>query len=404
VKPTDADRDPAFDRLIARSLEGEADVSGRACPDADLLAAWFDRSLSASEAERIEAHASACAVCQQILADLARSEPPVVRAAPVPQPGRPWHWHWRWLVPAVTVVVVVVVVGNRTLRAPQAPVTVVAREDAAVRGDQAPAMGADAVQTPAPQTATMPVGPAVAKDSAAPPAGVGQRNEQKRATARADTNAPTGGSVGGILPPDAERRAAPAAAPAMPPPLQQQAPPKSDEAVGYAAARMAAAKPADARLRAEESVVTAVPPGATPAPAVGGAAMNSVSLKAESRAGLVPAVALSPRGQFAWRVGEGGRIDRSTDGGISWQAQASGITANLKGASAASDTACWAVGAAGAVLRTTDGTTWQRLESPTGADLVSVRALSRDAAIVKASDGSEYSTSDAGKTWRKTGG
>ena len=102
MKPTDAERDLAFDRLIARGLAGETDVTGNACPDADLLAAWFDRSLSASETERIEAHAAACASCQQILADLARSEPPVVRAAPVPAPAKPWHWHWRWLVPVAT--------------------------------------------------------------------------------------------------------------------------------------------------------------------------------------------------------------------------------------------------------------------------------------------------------------
>ena len=87
MKPTDAERDPAFDRLIARGLEGETDVSGRACPDADLLAAWFDRSLSRSEAERIETHAAGCGSCQQILADLARSEPEVIRAAPVPSPA-----------------------------------------------------------------------------------------------------------------------------------------------------------------------------------------------------------------------------------------------------------------------------------------------------------------------------
>jgi hypothetical protein len=397
VKPTDAERDLAFDRLIARGLEGETDVSGGACPDADLLAAWFDRSLSNSETERIEAHASACALCQQILADLARSEPPVVRAAPVPEPGRPWHWHWRWLVPAVTVVVVVVVVGNRTLRAPQVPDMIVVRDTAAVRANQAPAPGAEAVSSAAPLAEAMPAGQAAAKDSADAP-GARQRAEQKRATTLADSNAPTGGIVGGVLQPEAERRVAPAATP-VPPPVQPQVQPRPDEVLGYAAPRTAAAKPAEAQLRAEESVVTAAAPVVASAQAAGGATSKSVLMKTESRAGLVPVVTLSPRGQVAWRVGAGGRIERSTDGRASWQPQASGISANLNDASATSDTICWAVGAAGAVLRTTDGTTWQRLTSPTGADLVSIRASSQDAAIVKALDGSEYSTSDGGRNW-----
>ena len=121
MKSTGRESDPAFDRLIARGLAREADASGNACPDADLLAAWFDHSLSALESERIEAHAAGCECCQQILAALARSEPAVIRAAPLPAPARAWHWHWRWLVPLATAVVVVVV-GSHTLRAP-GPVT-----------------------------------------------------------------------------------------------------------------------------------------------------------------------------------------------------------------------------------------------------------------------------------------
>ena len=49
MKPTDADGDRAFDRLIARGLATEADASAVACPDADLLAAWFDHALRRSK-------------------------------------------------------------------------------------------------------------------------------------------------------------------------------------------------------------------------------------------------------------------------------------------------------------------------------------------------------------------
>jgi len=157
VKPTDAERDLAFDRLIARGLEGETDVSGRACPDADLLAAWFDRSLSASETERIESHAAACAMCQQILADLARSEPEIVRAAPVPRPARPWTWHWRWLVPAATVLVVAVAVGSRVSNDGE-QVQMAARQVPSQMAEEAPPPSADAArpQVPRPSPAQPP--------------------------------------------------------------------------------------------------------------------------------------------------------------------------------------------------------------------------------------------------------
>ncbi len=117
MKPTADDRGAAYERFVAAGLAREADLSGTACPDADLLAAWFDHTLSDDERERIGTHVSSCAFCQEMLGALARSEPAVVRAAPVPAPARPWHWHWRWLVPLATAAVVVVV-GTRTLRAP----------------------------------------------------------------------------------------------------------------------------------------------------------------------------------------------------------------------------------------------------------------------------------------------
>jgi hypothetical protein len=393
VKPTDAERDPAFDRLIARGLEGETDVSGRACPDADLLAAWFDRSLSSSEAERIEVHASGCAMCQQILADLARSEPAVVRAAPVPEPGRPWHWHWRWLVPVVTVLVVVVVVGNRTLRAP-APPTMTASQAVAVSAAPPPPAAA-AVVRPSPAVEARPAEQASAKDSTAT-TGAGQSVEQKGVMARADSNAPLGGMVGGVLRPEGERPAAPAAAPVPPLPLL----PKSDEAQGFTAARMTAAKPAEAPMRAEENVAIATPPGAALAGAAG-PPLKTIAMKVEPRTAQVSSSASSPSGRVTWRVGAAGSIDRSMDGRATWQPQASGVSANLATASAVSETTCWAAGAGGIVVRTVDGSTWKPVTSPTGSDILFVRAISQDAAVVRASDGSEYSTTDGGKSWTK---
>ena len=375
MKPTDADRDPAFDRLIARGLEGETDVSGRACPDADLLAAWFDRSLSTSEAERIETHAAGCGSCQQILADLARSEPEVIRAAPLPAPARPWHWHWRWLVPVTTAVIVIVAVGNRTLRAPQ-PLTISARQPVA----EAVSPGA------------------AAADAAAQPSAVAPAAVSTEAAGR-DYASPTRGA--GTV----ESKGRVAAVPAAPPQVQLQA--RADEAIGFAASKEAAAKPAakpaEAPMRAEENIAVAAPAGVSQAAATAGAPMKAVAMKMESRL-QSPLRASSPGGKVAWRVGAGGRIERSVDAGASWQAQPSGVSVTLAAASAPSDTVCWAVGARGVVVRTVDGSNWNPVTTPVEIDLIFVRASSEDAATVRAADGTEYSTSDGGKTWTKIGG
>jgi hypothetical protein len=413
VKPTDAGRDSAFDRLIARGLEGESDASGNACPDADLLAAWYDRSLSASEVERIEAHASSCGACQQILADLARSEPEVVRAAPVPEPARPWLRHWRWLVPVATVLLVVVVVGSRTLRAPQ-PLTMAAREPAvqSVGVPEAPvpappASTASAPSADAPRDAQTAAKSAPATNAPAVPLTTAPPVEQKGLMARADRDTRettmTGGGMGGRQQPAAEAPAAPLAAPVTAP----SAPAKAVENfVGAAAAaKPGAATAADAAGRVEERVIVAPQQAnAALAPGDARAGMRAVAMKAESKVTPVPplpSITTSPAGNVAWRVGIAGRIERSTDGRRSWQSQPSGVLANLVSAFAVSDMACWVVGDDGVVLRTVDGATWQRVAAPASVDLVAVRATSPDAAVVQAADGAAYSTADGGKTWRR---
>jgi photosystem II stability/assembly factor-like uncharacterized protein len=111
---------------------------------------------------------------------------------------------------------------------------------------------------------------------------------------------------------------------------------------------------------------------------------------------------VGPSGEAAtWRYGEGGHVERSTDGGRTWQRQASGVSTSLVDGSATSDLVCWLVGPRGVVLRTTDGRTWERLPSPTFADLVSVHAWSALIATVTAADRTSYETADGGRTWRK---
>ena len=390
MKPTDAERDAAFERLIARGLAGEADASGVACPDADLLAAWFDHSLSSTEADRIEAHASSCSHCQQVLGDLARSEPAVTRAAPLPEPAKPWHWHWRWLVPLATAAVVVVV-AQRTLRAP---------------GEEP---GSAPIQPGLAQPQSI---VAETRESSSPLKSAGEMADAIRPTEQGARRADSAARQSEF----AEKAAA---APTF-------APPKEGEAAKPAAAAPTrAAEDARAEARPVGGVVGQVVGG------VGGVAKGRADVQAENitvpapaqappvalrtaaAAKLEPAVrdaaelvhSTSGAGPFGatatWRYGDGGLVERSADGGRTWQRQASGVSTPLADGSASTDLVCWLVGARGVVLRTTDGRTWERLPFPISADLVSVHAWSELVATVTAADRTAYETADGGRTWRK---
>jgi hypothetical protein len=371
VKPTDAERHAAFDRLITRGLAKEDDASGVACPDADLLAAWFDHSLSSVEADRIEAHASSCSHCQQVLGDLARSEPEVTRAAPLPAPARPWNWHWRWLVPLATVALVVVV-AQRTLRAP----------------GEAP--GAAPIQTglARPQSTA-----AETRDQAASGRPAGEMADAVRPAeqaARSAVSAPRQrefADKAAAAPTLAQRKEGEAAKPAAAAPTQTVEDPRAE------------AKPVGGIAGGVPGGVV----GGVVGVVVGGVVKGRSEVQAENVAELLHSTSgAGPSGATStWRYGQGGLIERSADGGRTWQRQSSGVSTPLADGSAATDLICWLVGARGVVLRTTDGRTWEQLPSPTSADLVSVHAWSEAVATVTAADRTGYETADGGKTWRK---
>ena len=69
--PSD-DRDQQFDRALARHLRNASPDA--ACPDAEILAAYHERSLSLEEMARWKAHIAACSRCQETLALLERTD------------------------------------------------------------------------------------------------------------------------------------------------------------------------------------------------------------------------------------------------------------------------------------------------------------------------------------------
>jgi photosystem II stability/assembly factor-like uncharacterized protein len=89
-----------------------------------------------------------------------------------------------------------------------------------------------------------------------------------------------------------------------------------------------------------------------------------------------------------------------------WQPQTSGVTARLRGVSAASDRVVWASGADGTILRTADGgRTWQRQSIPgtEKLDFRDIDAVSEHVAYVLSIGPGEasrvYKTVDAGNEW-----
>ena len=88
-----------------------------------------------------------------------------------------------------------------------------------------------------------------------------------------------------------------------------------------------------------------------------------------------------------------------------WTAQTSGVTATLRGVSAASDTVAWASGSGSTVLHTTDGgATWAKITvTPDRVDFRDIDAIDeRTAYLLSIGNGPAsriYKTTDAGATW-----
>ena len=112
-------------------------------------------------------------------------------------------------------------------------------------------------------------------------------------------------------------------------------------------------------------------------------------------------VIVAPGQKHVWRLGEGGSIARSTDGGKTWKKQNSGVTVDLTSGSATSEKVAWVAGRSGTLLLTTDGGKhWKQIPTPITGDLGGVHALDQaHASFWDASNRKSFLTSDGGETW-----
>jgi hypothetical protein len=101
-----------------------------------------------------------------------------------------------------------------------------------------------------------------------------------------------------------------------------------------------------------------------------------------------------------WRVLASGSVERSTNGGQSWEPIPIDPAVRLTAGSAPSPLVCWLVGPQGVILMTSDGIHFGRVPFPESTDLVSISANDAQHATVTTADSRAFTTADGGASWR----
>ena len=382
----------AMDGLLSHSLRKAANPTGQVCPDAEILAAYCERSLPRSETARWEAHFATCGRCQAQLATLVRSydvtgleRGTLDRAASLA-----WLWNWRWVAPAATAAVVVLalwVVDPASLvnRSPSLETDLLKKDQAT------PAASASAVEEQKQNAAAAPAEPELATPRQALDQAERDALEPEAPGRRAQlANEPAGAAEIGRGADEQEAQAKLASKAAVRALTEETAgatertAERADDQLPDSPVLVDSFRANRAREVSEDRAETAVVSG----------------VLVERTAGTRIA---SPSPSILWRFAASGRIDHSSDKGTTWSAQAD-FGVELLAGSAPSELVCWVVGRAGFVARTTDGERWETATTPTADDLVGVEAQDAMNATVITVGGSRYVTTDGGRTWALAAG
>lgn len=423
-------RDTTMDGLIRRSLANTAPLA-EACPDPEILAAYYERSLDSRETSRWEMHVSQCARCRQQLAMMVESE-----ESPRPEARYNWLWDWRLLATTAMALLVLGVWGlKRSALTPaglhQGNEPLVAMSQPEQAPAPQPAFQQQAPQEPPAAAQPLPAerqsldrgaikmqavpkteAPAFNKalqppaaNGAAPP--VNGRNFERELKPTVNT-----GDRANALS-ELKKEEQPIRVPGAPvasaaAPSTQLAPPARSEAGSENRAETAAPAAAEDSLvagaggPADDKSIAADAPRAKQSqsarvqgfgPALGGA----LGQLTEKRSGST--IIQTPDPKVLWRIAGGNFVERTENGGGSWSGQVADPDAQLTTGSAPTTKICWLVGKSGVILVTKDATHWKRIPPPVPADFVAIDAKNASAAVVTASDGQKFSTGNEGKKW-----
>ena len=374
---TKSDHDRPIETLLRQTLAEQGRFGAADSHlNAETLAAWADGGLSEDDLTAAEAHAADCSQCQATLAALART------AGLSPAPGPWWSrgWNLGWLVPlaacAAAVAVWVAVpdrqgpassvqpaVGQATPESTESAKSAVLDKRTAERSATVPAPVARARRAPSQSTA--PQTEARREQANAAPSATRDVRQRQAASEEKNETAERLSAADGV------GRIATPAAPAVAIPVAPAAAP---------------AAPAAAARASEPSTV-----------GKDRAAVAGVVARADRIAGTRDIVSSDP--SIRWRVGRAGLIQRSADGGSTWEVLPTRVTADLLGGMSSSPSICWVVGRSGTVLRAVDGRRFDRVPFPENVDLAAVRATDAQSVVVTTIDGRAFRTADGGTTW-----
>lgn len=429
--------DKAMSGMLKRKSAWPPFSAGEACPDAGILAAYFERSLTASETSQWETHFSSCARCQEQLAALVRCEPAsVAQSAPDKKPAFSWLWDWRLMAPVgAAVVVLAFFVSFNTRVAPDSSPSsgeVIAKQETAppVTSDSqkstasTPAKTGSAEETALAAKSLSPQRPAKSRselDEVLRKNAAGAAKSARVIEELKDKAPLAAGSASGAVASRAEAKldaqekqivatenramVAPAATPGVSGGVQVESAKTQDRMAQAERAKAAAQDSAPAPSALPDNKQTSLKKGS---PSVARAPADSrFAVKAEQqtvqglRAAPAEFIVNTPNPKVLWRFGTGGLILHSRDAGKTWKSQESPSQESFLSASAPSENICWVGGSNGVLLRTTDGgEKWELIPSPAKVDIFMVKASDQLNVSVTAIGGRIYDTSDAGVHWR----
>jgi len=341
----------AFEAALKRAVQNAPSSRAQDCPAPEILAAYYDRSLTRTERARIDAHLVSCARCQSMMAAIARADDSETSSAHT-ETARGIFWITRLLAPvAVVGVVIAIAIGmrSREQRAPEVIALASPVAELQQLAERAPAPPPEAAvpAQSAPQVASAP--PSAASMEIPKAEGFARREKAMKKSESSSAR-------------DFISR--------------------GDEIAAQAKPRNAPGEAAN-EMRAPGAASGSAFSGATGMMAKG-SRLNQVS---------------SPDGSVAWRFGESGTIMRSGSS-TTWIAQHSGVTSDLLAAAAPSNDVCWIVGKSATIVRTLDGGAhWQIVKASSRDDFTAVSASDSNNATVSGAGGQRYVTHDGGVTW-----
>ena len=421
-------REEALARRVGDALDQLSHRDAVECPDAEMIAAYHEKSLQPDEIARCESHFAKCARCRKVLLVLAASVDAPLDQTEVARLGKlvaaarspleatkqtdhharliRLNWRTRWLAPALGIAAVLAIwfamrpprrandqnpAGDLIAQAPTSePAPSMEAQTKQQSGETTGNPGknteadAEALKNMSPDRiqSANPAADSLAKknlDASSgtreiPPGTIAAENglrdkKKEKADSVGGIGAGTGAPVGGAFSTSAPAARAAAPSPAAPPSPQAQAKTQAPNQ-----------SPSDAvqpRSTTQGVTVTSEAPSVETTNGTLSGSLNESKAKdlplngrnyqamAKLDAqGEFPLQLKTPSAKILWRAGKGGNIQRSSDSGSTWTSQASPLQEDWLAGATVSDTVCWIAGRNRAIARTTDGSHWEKIAPP----------------------------------------